>query len=504
MKRTYLGIISSAAIVSAVIGIAAVASLASAADTSVSLTSTPTASTITATSTLLGEDANGKATSNSAVAAMAATTSAVQVNLTNASTTNSYSHVHIAPVGAGSHIQMWAQDSVGNWYDINVAGFGDPTTGFPLPSGYSATTSVYIVSDQAGSYPVTYNLVNIDNGTTIASGSGTVTVNAAAVTPAAPTVTSVSPTTGSTAGGTAVTITGTGFTGATAVYFGSTTAPITVSGSGTSITATSPATTTAGMVDITVVTPNGTSTMSAGDRFTYTAPTPTAPVISNVMATPTGTSTEVITWNTDSASTGQVWYGTSSTYSTMALATSSIASTTHTVTLTGLSEATLYHFAVTSSNAGGNATSSDMTFNTQSTASSTPLQVTGISSDKTSATADGSFADGWQWTLHFIVPSNETYFAMKFADFADSTTDTIPANGNIRYYSPQASDASTTNTAIVETNNGYGGFMTLNGDTSTTTPGRQVDVVVQVAVPSGTPTGSYSTTFGALSTTTNH
>ena len=73
------------------------------------------------------------------------------------------------------------------------------------------------------------------------------------------------------AGGTTVTITGTGFTGATAVDFG------TAGGEqfhgqlgDTQITATSPAET-AGTVDVTVVTPGGTSATSSADQFTYVA-----------------------------------------------------------------------------------------------------------------------------------------------------------------------------------------------------------------------------------------
>jgi hypothetical protein len=92
-----------------------------------------------------------------------------------------------------------------------------------------------------------------------------------------PTVTGVSPTSGPTAGGTSVTITGTGFTGATAVKFGTTSAPTFTVNSATQITATAPAGT--GTVDVTVTTPGGTSAVNApADRFTYTS----APVISAV------------------------------------------------------------------------------------------------------------------------------------------------------------------------------------------------------------------------------
>jgi hypothetical protein len=82
-------------------------------------------------------------------------------------------------------------------------------------------------------------------------------------------VTNISPSGGPIAGGTTVTVTGTNFTGATAVDFGATPGTgVVVNGGGTSLTVTSPAAS-AGTVDVTVVTPEGTSATSAADAFTY-------------------------------------------------------------------------------------------------------------------------------------------------------------------------------------------------------------------------------------------
>jgi hypothetical protein len=90
--------------------------------------------------------------------------------------------------------------------------------------------------------------------------------------PAAVTVTSVSPATGTTAGGTSVTITGTDLGAATAVNFGSVAATSVDVTSGTTVVATAPAAS-PGTVDITVVTPFGTTPTSAADQFTYRYPT---------------------------------------------------------------------------------------------------------------------------------------------------------------------------------------------------------------------------------------
>ena len=96
---------------------------------------------------------------------------------------------------------------------------------------------------------------------------------------ALPSVTAISPAAGTTNGGDVVTITGTGFVvGSTTVAFGA--------GAGTSVTctlttscsATSPAGS-AGVVDLTVTTAGGTSTISSADHFTYDA-TPSVTAVS--------------------------------------------------------------------------------------------------------------------------------------------------------------------------------------------------------------------------------
>jgi hypothetical protein len=109
-----------------------------------------------------------------------------------------------------------------------------------------------------------------------------------------PAVTGIAPTSGSTAGGATVGITGNNFIGATAVNFGSTAATSFTVNSATSITAVSPAES-AGTVDVTVVTPSGTSATGSGDKFTYTVPAPALTGISPAVGVPAGGATVTIT-----------------------------------------------------------------------------------------------------------------------------------------------------------------------------------------------------------------
>jgi beta-lactamase superfamily II metal-dependent hydrolase len=89
----------------------------------------------------------------------------------------------------------------------------------------------------------------------------------------------------------------------------------------------------------------------------------TPPVISAVTASSITSSSAVITWTTDEASNSVVDYGLTTSYGSTV--TNSTMVTSHSVSLTGLSASTLYHYRVKSTDAANNtATSSDYTFTT--------------------------------------------------------------------------------------------------------------------------------------------
>jgi hypothetical protein len=121
-----------------------------------------------------------------------------------------------------------------------------------------------------------------------------------AFTPAAPAVTAVDPAAGPAAGGDTVTVTGTelgcaDMPGAAVEFGGTAAAEVDVNAIGTALTATAPAHA-AGTVDVTVRTPNGSSTPTAAGQYTYvdaptlTGCTPTAGPLSGApQVTCTGT-----------------------------------------------------------------------------------------------------------------------------------------------------------------------------------------------------------------------
>lgn len=237
----------------------------------------------------------------------------------------------------------------------------------------------------------------------------------------------------------------------------------------------------------------GNSTSTADATFT-TAAAPAAPVISNISVNAIGTSTATVSWQTDLASNSKVHYGTSASYGSSAF--DATATTSHAVTLHGLAEATLYHFDVSSGNAVGTTTSADMQFVTSSTSSTTPLSVTGVDSVKTNAIADNLYSDGWEWIVHFTVPDSENAFRIRFSDWGN-IDHSFPTATNVRIFSPESSNASSEGTAITETSNGYSNWLYLTGDSATSTPGRQIDLYVEVKIPFGVPNGSYTSTYTA-------
>ena len=110
-------------------------------------------------------------------------------------------------------------------------------------------------------------------------------------------------------------------------------------------------------------------------------PTPgdtTPPVISGVSVAPSSTSAQV-SWATDELSTGAVAFGLTSAYGSTVPAT--VAGSTQSVTLSGLSPATTYHFRVQATDASGNtSTSTDKTFTTAQADPGSPAG-SGFSSD---------------------------------------------------------------------------------------------------------------------------
>ncbi len=215
-----------------------------------------------------------------------------------------------------------------------------------------------------------------------------------------PTVSSLSPTSGPTSGGTTVTITGTGFStapGTGAVKFGGTSADYDII-SDTQITATAPAGA-AGTVDITVTTPGGTSTTTAGDQFTYVALPTLSSVSPNTGPTAGGTSVTLTGTNFTGGTTSVSFGGTSGTITANTGTSLTVTAPAHAAGTVDITVTTPGGTSTTSANDRytyiAAPTISGITPNTGPTAGGTSVTLTGTNfTNTTSVTFGGTAATG--------------------------------------------------------------------------------------------------------------
>lgn len=125
------------------------------------------------------------------------------------------------------------------------------------------------------------------------------------------------------------------------------------------------------------------------------------------------------------------------------------------------------------------------------------LNVDSIEVVDSTATADNTFEGGWKYIFHITAPTNEPNLAMKFSDWL-SGANIIPVANNMRVSSAQASNPGPITLTAANTYSTPPFIMT--GDLNAGTAGRQVQVVVEVKIPVGSASGSYTTTYGVQST----
>jgi PKD repeat protein len=139
----------------------------------------------------------------------------------------------------------------------------------------------------------------------------------------------------------------------------------------------------------------------SGDNVFNTAALPdsTPPAISNVQVTNITTSSATVTWTTDEASTSQVEYGYNVSYGNFSNPDPAL-KTLHSVSITGLSSYTIYHFRVRSKDGANNESlSGDFTFTTSdlpptiTSLSATPQ--TSVASLPVNFVANASDVDGY-------------------------------------------------------------------------------------------------------------
>jgi hypothetical protein len=218
------------------------------------------------------------------VTAPAETAGTVDIEVTDAAgtslPTSADKFTYVAPVPVVLAVTP-NQGSTTGGNTITVLG-----TGFTGATAVSfngvAASSFTVVSDNAISVTTpTDSAGQVDIKVTTAGGvsASSTSDQFTFVTPPPPHVSGLSTNSGGTSGGTVVLITGSSFTGATAVDFGSVAAASFMINSDSQITAVAPAEA-PGLVDVTVTTTEGVSSITQADQFTFNAVVPTVTGVS--------------------------------------------------------------------------------------------------------------------------------------------------------------------------------------------------------------------------------
>ena len=124
------------------------------------------------------------------------------------------------------------------------------------------------------------------------------------------------------------------------------------------------------------------------------------------------------------------------------------------------------------------------------------LAVTSVTAVNSSATADGTFTNGWKYLFNITVPSAESHLSMKFDNWMNTAggTGTVLVANNMRISSMQADNSDAT--ILLTAPGTYSSPLNMTADLDTTAPGKQVQVLVETAIPLNSVNGSYTTNFG--------
>lgn len=180
-------------------------------------------------------------------------------------------------------------------------------------------------------------------------------------------------------------------------------------------------------------------------EFTSGAADTVAPVISNVQVI-TNADTATITWTTSEASPSGVDYGATAGYGMNE--TNIVFTTSHSISLIELSEATVYHFNIYAGDAAGNTTNnSDLVFTTGSTpvSDTTPPVISGVtvsSTNPTSATVTWTTDEtSLGWAEHGTTTNYGTASATNTYSTSHSRTLRSLAESTVYHFRVGAADA---------------------------------------------------------------
>lgn len=224
-----------------------------------------------------------------------------------------------------------------------------------------------------------------------------------------------------------------------------------------------------------------------------------SPIITAISETPAQTTAD-INFTSDEAGLTKIGYGLSDVHGNMTSYVTMTADDQNLITLTGLTCETTYHYTVYGKDNSGN---EDNTVDSTFTTLDCTNEPSEISSNarlvKRIATKNGVHADGWRWEIDVTLPSDVSDIQMSFDNLTGAGT--IAAE-NFHFYSEQSTGNKVRGNAIdanvlagAGTNWSAGMAIDTGLDLDSDTAGRQIVVVVEVAVPTTSADGYYSASY---------
>jgi hypothetical protein len=280
---------------------------------------------------------------------------------------------------------------------------------------------------------------------------------------AAPTVTGLDVTSGPTAGGTAVTVSGSNVLGATAVYFGGTPALLFKINGDDSLTAVAPVAA-AGTVDVTVVTPAGTSATGSADHYTYTSgsSTPAVTALSTGSGPTSGGTTVTITGTHLAGATAVLFGGAAASFTLVSSTSISAVAPTQgagtvdvtVVTPLGISATgSADHFTYTTAAP----TVTALTTSSGTTAGGTAVTVTGTNFNNATAVTFGGIAAAFTVTSNTTINAYAPVSAAGTVDVQVTNPDGTSATGSADHFTFSAATDCPTVTALGTSSGPTGG-----------------------------------------------
>lgn len=190
---------------------------------------------------------------------------------------------------------------------------------------------------------------------------------------------------------------------------------------------------------------------------------------------------------------GKAWikYGKNASLESISSETAIQANIDATISLNALECNTLYYYAVYAEN--DSSSESDQSETATFTTLPCGISINSITMTKTTAKANNSYNNGWEWKFDLTVwDMSETKLKLMFAEWTGPAT--IMAGGNMQY-----SVDNGISWIVISANNAYpiqgADLSTIDNRTDT---GRQIELLVQMKVPNGTLAGQYNSSYGIL------